>query len=96
MNPCDAKVLDFGLAKAVPSASASNPVASANAMSVTIDDQHLTDPGSTLGTVSYMSPEQARAKEVDAQFTQISGHRRGRDSGDCGCMGLLLLAQTGG
>jgi eukaryotic-like serine/threonine-protein kinase len=52
-----AKVLDFGLAKAVPSASASSPVASANTMSVTIDDQHLTSPGSTLGTVAYMSPE---------------------------------------
>ena len=70
MNPGHAKVLDFGLAKAVPSASASNPVASANAMSVTIDDQHLTDPGSTLGTVSYMSPEQARAKEVDARSSR--------------------------
>src|ERR1700732_3508327 len=59
-----AKVLDFGLAKAVPSASTSSPVGSANTMAATIDDQHLTNSGSTLGTVSYMSPEQARANEV--------------------------------
>src|ERR1700686_4990538 len=62
-----AKILDFGLAKAAPSASTSSPVGSANTMSVTIDDQHLTSPGSTLGTVSYISPEQARAKEGDAR-----------------------------
>ena len=59
-----AKVLDFGLAKFAP-ASTSWQGASPN----TIPDErqkHLTSPGSTLGTVADMSPEQVRAKELDA------------------------------
>ena len=51
-----AKILDFGLAKIEPGTSSSSKVASANTMSGTIDEQHLTSPGSTLGTVAYMSP----------------------------------------
>jgi serine/threonine protein kinase len=67
-----AKILDFGLAKVTQPIHESGSQSQAAGQTTVTLEEHLTSPGQAVGTIAYMSPEQVRAKELDARTDLFS------------------------